>query len=94
MIAWMEGVAADLAAPLLDDGLCTVGTLVNVKHSAAVALGAQVTVEAEFIGRHERLLEFRVRASDPSGEIGSGTHQRVIVSIERLNARAVARTRR
>lgn len=91
MIALMEGAAVDVVQPLLPEGLQTVGVMINVEHRAATPVGGKVTARAELCGIDGRRLTFRVEARDGVGLIGEGTHQRVIVEVERFMAGAARR---
>ena len=93
MIAAIEHTAASSVAPALEPGKTTVGTLVNVTHTAATPAGMKVTVDTEVteISANGKLLTFRVSASDEAGLIGEGTHQRAVVDKARFEARAQAK---
>ena len=84
MVALMEGAAHKLALSIVARGEDTVGTEVNIKHTRATLVGANVYAEAELIEREERKLIFRVAAFDDKGEIGSGIHSRFIISPEKF----------
>jgi predicted thioesterase len=68
-----------------------VGTAINIEHTAASPLGAEITATATIIAVDGRKVEFEVAASDGKGEIGRGTHTRVIVDGERFMTKASAR---
>lgn len=87
MIANMEGCCRNLLLPMLEAGYDSVGTEVNVKHLAAAPMGTTVKVRAEIIGVEERRVKFAVEASDPSGKIGEGTHERFVIHVERFAER-------
>lgn len=84
MIALMESAAAKCLEPLLDPGELSVGVTVEVKHTAPSPSGVDVTASARFVGRDGKLFRFEVAARDPAGEIGTGTHLRAIVQIDRI----------
>jgi len=88
MIALMEGAAVDAVDHLLPQGHQTVGALVNVEHRAATPVGARVRACAELREIDGRRLTFHVAAYDEAGLIGLGTHQRVVIDLERFMARA------
>lgn len=88
MIALMEKAAAESVAPQLDAGMTTVGTKLDVAHTAATPVGMTVRVETELTEIDGRRLIFTVRAFDELGEIGSGTHERFIVNAEKFLAKA------
>jgi fluoroacetyl-CoA thioesterase len=87
MIGLMENAAWRLVQPELDEGMTTVGVLVNVRHLAATPVGDTVTATAELVEIAVRRLVFRVNARDSRRLIGEGTHERAIVSLERFLAR-------
>ena len=88
MIALMEKAAAESVAPQLDAGMTTVGTKLDVAHTAATPVGMTVRAETELTEIDGRRLIFTVRAFDELGEIGSGTHERFIVNAEKFLAKA------
>ena len=88
MIALIEKAAAESVAPQLDAGMTTVGTKLDVAHTAATPVGMTVRAETELTEIDGRRLVFTVRAFDELGEIGSGTHERFIVNAEKFLAKA------
>lgn len=88
MIALMEHTALGSVAPYLEEGTTTVGTMLNVKHTAPSVVGSVITCESELIEIDRRRLVFTVRAFDEAGEIGSGTHERFIVDCEKFFTKA------
>jgi len=92
MIGWMERTCRDAVLPLLEPGLDTVGTHVDVYHLAATPMGMTVTFTAEVIGVEERRIRFKVEAWDEKEKAGEGTHERAIVNIARFAARMQAKS--
>jgi len=88
MIALMEQAAARAVQPHLAEGETTVGTLVNVQHLAATPPGMAVRTTAVLERVDGRRLLFRVEAFDEREQIGSGTHERVIVRTAKFLKRA------
>ncbi len=84
MLALIEKASCVALEGVLNDGETSVGTLLNVKHLAATPVGMQVTATAELIERDGRRLVFKVSASDESGLIGEGTHERFVVFSEKF----------
>lgn len=84
MVALMEGAACSAVADALSDGQTTVGTAVNIAHISATPVGLEVRAEAEVTAVEGKVITFAVRAFDEAGEIGHGTHQRVIVSSQKF----------
>lgn len=88
MISLMEQAAIAAIDGLLPEGSESVGTRVDVRHLAATPPGLEVRAQAELVEVDNRRLVFRVEAFDPVEKIGEGTHERVIVDLPRLLARA------
>ena len=88
MIALIEGTAAGSVAPGLEEGTSTVGTHLDVAHSAATPVGMDVTCETELIEVDRRRLVFKVVVFDSKTEVGSGTHERFIVDNAKFMSKA------
>ncbi len=91
MIGLIELAGSRALHPVLKDGELSVGVNIDITHTAATPIGALVTAQARFTGMEGKLYVFEVVAHDPGGEIGRGTHKRVIVSSDRLLAGASRR---
>lgn len=84
MVALMEGAACEALAPALKETETTVGTMLNIEHIAATPVGLEVRAEAEVTAVEGRVITFSVTAFDESGEIGRGTHKRVLVNSQKF----------
>ena len=84
MVALMEGAACEALAPVLKETETTVGTMLKVEHIAATPVGLEVRAEAEVTAVEGRVITFSVTAVDQSGEIGRGTHKRVLVNSQKF----------
>ena len=93
MVTIMENAALNAIRDYLEPGESAVGTVVNVRHLAATPVGHQVTAEAEVTKVDGRRIEFNVSARDEMEEIGTGTHERMLVDIARLDKRLAAKKR-
>jgi fluoroacetyl-CoA thioesterase len=93
MIMIMENAALDAVRPFLAPSESAVGTVINVRHLAATPVGHSVRAEAEITKVEGRRIEFTVTASDETEEIGSGTHERMVVDRQRLAQRLAAKSR-
>ena len=91
MITAMENAALNAVRSYLGPGESAVGTAVNVRHLAATPVGHRVTAEAEVTKVDGRRIEFKVSARDEVEEIGNGTHERMVVDIQRLQQRLSAK---
>ncbi|MHB8667284.1 MAG: thioesterase family protein [Burkholderiales bacterium] len=87
MISLIEAAALAAVEHLLPPGQQSLGTRLDVSHFAATPVGMRVSAEAELIKIDGRLLTFRVAAADAIEPIGEGTHQRVVVTLDRFDQR-------
>jgi fluoroacetyl-CoA thioesterase len=94
MILFMENAALAAIRPYLDEGESAVGTAINVRHLAATPVGHEVRAEAEVVKVEGNRIEFKVSASDGIEEIGSGTHQRMVIDLPSFNARLAKKSKR
>lgn len=88
MITMMEKAALLAVSKQLPEGDTTVGTAVNIKHTSPTLPGSTVRATAALTEIDGRRLLFEVKAFDEAGEIGSGTHERFIVTAERFLEKA------
>jgi fluoroacetyl-CoA thioesterase len=84
MISLIEQNCLAAAQEHLDDGETTVGTHVCVSHQAAAAEGEEVTVRCRLSRVDRRRLTFDVAVEGPRGLISEGTHERAVISLDRL----------
>jgi fluoroacetyl-CoA thioesterase len=94
MIMVMENAALNAIKPYLEAGESALGTRVDIRHIAATPVGVRVVGEAEVTRVDGRRLEFLVRATDETEEIGNGAHERMIVDLSRLSKRLDAKRAR
>ena len=88
MIALMEKTCLLSVRPFLEAGQDTVGTHVDVAHTAATPVGMRVRCESELVEIDRRRLVYRVTAWDEAGVVGEGTHTRFVIDIEKFQAKA------
>ena len=93
MINVIEAASLDAVEHLLPGGHQSLGIHLDVSHVAATPVGLRVTATAEVIGVEGRTIKFRVEAHDEVETIGGGTHERVVVSVERFDERAQRKVR-
>jgi fluoroacetyl-CoA thioesterase len=92
MVGLMEWTCVQLLKPHLDAGEGSLGVHIDVVHKAATPVGFTITVDAECIEVRGPRAKFTVRAHDGIDEIGSGTHERFIVTWDRFNRGIAAKT--
>ena len=84
MVALMEGAAWESIAPYLADGESSVGTMMQVAHTAATPVGMEVRAESIVTAVDGRKVTFEIVAYDEAGEIGRATHERFIIKADRF----------
>ena len=72
MIMMMENAALNAIKPYLDAGESAVGTW------------RRVTAYAEVTKSEGRRIEFRIKANDATEEIGTGTHERMVINLAKF----------
>ena len=87
MINMMEAAALDAIENLLPPGHQSLGTHLDVGHYAATPVGMTLRASAEVTRVDGRNVTFRVEAFDDRERIGHGTHTRVVVNVDRFDAR-------
>ena len=93
MILLMENAALNAMRDYLEAGESAVGTAVDVRHVAATPVGHLVTAEAEVTKVEGRRIAFKVTARDEAGEIGTGTHQRIVIDSRRFAEQLAAKAK-
>lgn len=91
MVALMEGAACEAIKEALDDSKTTVGTELNIQHLSATPVGLEVRAEAVVTAVEGKVITFEVKAFDEAGEIGRGTHKRVVVPVQKFLEKAYSK---
>ena len=84
MIQLVEMTCLAAAREHLEEGETTVGTHVCISHQAAVAEGEEFDISCRLTAVTKRRLTFDVRVTGPRGVVSEGTHERAVVSLERM----------
>ena len=87
MIAFVEWTCVHALAPYLAPDQRTVGTRVEMTHTAATPVGMKVTADVELVEIRDRTLRFKVACRDEKDPIGEGFHERTVVDNGRFMAR-------
>jgi predicted thioesterase len=93
MINLIEAASLKAAEHLLPVGHQSLGTRLDVKHYAATPVGMKIKATAEVVKVEGRLIYFVVKAEDEKEPIGDGTHERVVVNMERFDKRVQRKLR-
>ena len=93
MIGLMENAAQSVLSVFLEEGQGSVGTHLDIKHTAPTPVGMKVWVEAEVtaVSENGKMVDFTLKAWDEKGPIGEGTHTRAIINNERFLAKCNAK---
>ena len=91
LIALMEETCWRSVANELEEGCGTVGTLLEIKHTAPTPVGMDVACESTLTEVDGRRLVFEVIARDAKGVVGEGKHERFIIQNEKFQAKANAK---
>ena len=91
MVAAMENAACEALRPYYGEGENSVGTKLELSHDAATPVGMKYWAEAEVTEVDRRRIVLKVTAYDETGVIGSGTHERFIIQMEKFLAKAEAK---
>ena len=87
MINLIEAAALAAVEQSLPENHQSLGTHLDITHIAATPVGMRVKATAEVVKVEGRTVYFRVRAEDEKELIGEGTHERVVVNVDRFDRR-------
>lgn len=93
MVGLVEWTCVECLHPHLLPGEHSVGTGIDITHTAATPIGMSVSAEVQLLAVVGRLLRFRVTCRDELDVVGEGSHERMLIRLESFTARA-ARKRR
>ena len=94
MINLIEAAALAAVEQSLPEHHQSLGTHLDVTHIAATPVGMRVRATAEVLRVEGRTVWFKVRAEDERELIGEGTHERVVVNLERFDKRVQEKAKR
>jgi len=93
LVWFLEHAARNAVLPLLEPGESTVGVVLNLEHTAATPLGAQVVCRARVIYADGPLISFQFEAHDEHEKIAGGTHKLRVIQAARLAKKVERKTR-
>ena len=82
LVMMMENASIEALSPFLEEGEGSVGTRIDVTHSAATPLGMKVWAVGEIPAINGKMITLKVDAWDEKGPIGSAIHERAIIRPE------------
>jgi fluoroacetyl-CoA thioesterase len=87
LVTLLETAALQAVEQFMAPGQQTVGTRLDIAHTAATPVGMRVRAHAELVTVEGRKLTFRLHAEDEIEPIGGGTHERLVISVDRFDQR-------
>lgn len=83
----IEHTCRDMIVAHIPEGQDSVGTIVNIAHTAPTLLGMEVTVTVTVAEIEGRRVVLDVSAKDPLDRICKGRHERFIVDVDKTQQR-------
>ena len=94
MIAFIEQSARIFLDNLLPEGQSSVGVQIDIRHLAATPIGGNLRLVCEVVDVAGRKVIFQVHVWDDIELVGEGTHQRIVIDVERFMRRVREKTQR
>lgn len=91
MIGLVEWACIEALRPYMAPHQRTVGTHVDMSHTAATPIGMRVAAEIELVAVERRRLRFRVECRDAAEVIGAGFHERTVIDLPKFTDRVEAK---
>ena len=87
LVLLVELTAIEALSPHLPESQSSVGTRVDIAHTAATLLGQTITCTATVIEVDRRRILFEITAHDGIDSVATGTHERFVVDLDKFGAR-------
>lgn len=87
LVLLLEAAAIEALAPLLPEHQSSVGTTIDIAHSAATLEGQTVSCTATVTEVDRRRIVFDIVATDGIDTVCTGSHERFVVDLEKFGAR-------
>lgn len=91
LVGFIEWACMEALAPHLEEGERSVGTMINVTHSAATPPGMEVAAEVRCLEVSGKRTLWEVEVRDQADLISKGTHERFTVRLDQFNSRLQAK---
>lgn len=92
VVLLIEEAAIGALAPSLRDDQSSVGTKVDIAHTAPTLIGQTATATATVTEVDRRRIVFSVSVSDEVEEVASGTHERFVIDVPSFEARLATKS--
>jgi len=87
LVGLIEWGCMEAMQPHLNPGEGSVGTMINLTHTAPTPSGMKVTINVKCTAVEDRKTAWEFEAHDEKGPIGSGTHERFTVNWDRFKGK-------
>jgi fluoroacetyl-CoA thioesterase len=94
LVGFIEAACMETLAPYLDEGEVTLGTLIDITHSAPTTVGGTVRAEVTVSHVEPRSVSFSVTVVDDEDVVSVGTHTRAVISRERFDQKVADKAQR
>jgi len=91
MVGFIEWACMEALVPYLEPEERSVGTMINVTHTAATPPGMEVTAEVRCLEVNGKRTVWEVEVRDEVDVIGKGTHERFTIKLEQFKTRLKAK---
>jgi fluoroacetyl-CoA thioesterase len=91
LVLLLEEAAIEALAPHLRDDQASVGSKVEVAHTAPTLRGQTVKATATVTEVDRRRVAFDIRVEDDTEVIGTGTHERFVIDLPGFESRLAAK---
>ena len=94
LVLLLEEAAIEALAPYLREDQASVGSKVEIVHSAPTLLGQTVRATATVTEVDRRRVAFEIRVEDDTEVIGTGTHERFVIDLPAFEQRLATKAER
>ena len=94
LVLLLEEAAIEGLAPYLRDDQASVGSKIDIAHTAPTLLGQTVTATATVTEVDRRRVVFDIRVEDDTEVIGTGTHERFVIDLPAFEQRLATKAER
>jgi len=94
LVTFIEAACAETLAAHLESDEVSLGTVIDVTHSAPTPVGATIRAEVEVVKVEPRSVSFSVTVLDDEDVISVGTHTRAVISRPRFDQKVDAKRER
>ena len=84
LVWFMEHAARNAILPFMDKDEDSVGTHLEIEHSAPTPVGFEVVCQAKVIQVDGKAITYQIESRDDQGKIGQALHKRYVVSKSRF----------